>query len=56
MRLIREQNLNHAGRLSLRQQHARPIFDELEKYLNNELLRVLLKNPIGAAIAYTRHC
>jgi transposase len=54
-RQAREQNLNHAGRLSLRQQHARPIFDELEKYLNDELLRVLPKSPIGAAIAYTLH-
>jgi transposase len=52
-RQAREKNLDHAARLSLRKEHARPVFDELEKYLKNELLQALPKSPIGVAISYS---
>lgn len=52
-RQAREKNMDHAARLSLRKEQARPIFDELGQYLIAQRPEVPPKTPIGVAINYS---
>lgn len=52
-RQAREQQLDAAGRLALRQEQSRPMLEDMHAYLERERRKVLPKSPIGQAIAYT---
>ena len=51
-RQAREQKLDAARRLALRQEHSVPLLDNLKAYLERERPRVIPKSPIAQAIAY----
>ncbi len=48
----REQNMSDTQRHALRQEKARPIWEEFAAWLEREKDRVLPKSPIGAALTY----
>jgi transposase len=52
-REAREQHLDGAGRLALRQVRSRPILADIRAYLESERPKVLPKSPEGQAISYT---
>lgn len=49
----RENKLTHGARLTLRQQLAVPLLEEMKQWLDNNLKAVLPKSPMGMAIQYT---
>lgn len=49
----RDQQLTAEARRTLRQEKSKPVLDELFRYLEAELPKVLPKSAIGGAIAYT---
>ena len=49
----REESLSFEDRKSLRQEAARPVFDELGNWLKKEVTQVLPKSSIGKAFAYS---
>lgn len=51
-REAREQTMDSAQRLALRQAQSRPVLDDIKIYLEREQLQVLPKSPIGQAIHY----
>jgi hypothetical protein len=51
-RMAREQKLNAAARLALRQERSVPLLDDLKAYLERERPRVVPKSPMAQAIAY----
>ena len=52
-RKARERNIDFATRKRYRQLFAKPILAELKQWLDDNLLKVLPKSPIGKSIAYT---
>ena len=50
----RQRQLDHARRLALRLQKAKPLFDTLGEWLDKTALEVLPKSRIGKAVAYAR--
>jgi len=50
---MREQGLSWENRTQKRQQDAVPILNKIEKWLNDNLYKVLPKSPLGQAINYT---
>jgi transposase len=52
-REARDNQLDGAERLALRQARSQPILDDIKAYLERERRQVLPKSPIGQAIAYT---
>ena len=52
-RKAREQNMNDAQRLAIRQQYAVDILTDMGEWLKKEIGQLLTKSPIGKAIAYT---
>lgn len=52
-RRARDEALDDAGRLALRQTHSRPLFDQLGEYLREQLPQAPPKSPITKAISYS---
>ena len=53
-KFAREQKLTHHQRLHLRQEKSLPILNEMESWLNTNLVEVTPKSPIGKAINYMK--
>jgi transposase len=51
-REARARGLDAAGRLALRQERARPVVEDLRRWLDAQALVVLPKSPMGQAIGY----
>lgn len=54
-RLAREKDLDPAGRLALRGEHARPVLDELGSWLAEQQPRLLPKSPLAEAVRYAQN-
>jgi transposase len=52
-RKAREENLSHDQRKELRQKEARPVLEELESWMKEQLVHVLPRSAIGEALAYS---
>jgi transposase len=52
-RKAREDNLSQEQRKELRQKEARPVMEELESWMKEQLTQVLPKSTIGEALAYS---
>ncbi|MDD7888323.1 IS66 family transposase [Flavivirga sp. 57AJ16] len=52
-RQARKENLSHQERKALRDKHARPVWDTLKQWMDQELYKVLPDSVIGKAMAYT---
>ena len=52
-RKAREENLSQEQRKELRQKEARPILEELENWMKDQLVQVLPRSAIGEALAYS---
>lgn len=53
-RKAREEKLTHEQRLELRKQKSVPIIVEIKKWLDEQIITVTPKSPIGQAMAYTK--
>jgi hypothetical protein len=52
-RKAREEDLTHDQRKELRQKESKPVMEELEKWMKEQLTEVLPKSAIGEALAYS---
>lgn len=53
-KILREQHSTHEQRLQIRQEKSLPILNEIEVWLNKNLVEVTPKSPIGKAINYMK--